>query len=101
MIVGADRVAANGDIANKIGTYIRGRAGASATASRSTWPRRLSTIDLAIADGDDIPIEERDPREVTGFGDTQIAPEGVTVAQPGLRRHPRRTDHRASSPSTA
>ena len=68
VIVGADRIAANGDTANKIGTYGARGAGRRTTASRSTSPRRSSTFDLATPSGADIPIEERDPAEVTRAG---------------------------------
>ncbi|MBP1684982.1 MAG: methylthioribose-1-phosphate isomerase [Deltaproteobacteria bacterium] len=83
VIVGADRVAANGDVANKIGTY-----GLAALAHRHRIPffvaAPTSTVDLACADGDHIPIEDRDPREVTHIGDRQIAPAGIAVANPAF-----------------
>ncbi|MFN8624849.1 MAG: S-methyl-5-thioribose-1-phosphate isomerase [Candidatus Binatia bacterium] len=83
VIVGADRVAANGDVANKIGTY-----GLAALARRHRIPFLVaaptSTIDLACADGDRIPIEDRDPREVTHIGDRRIAPSGIVVANPAF-----------------
>ncbi len=73
-IVGADRIAANGDTANKIGTYT-----AAVLAQRHGVPfyvaAPLSTVDLRTAHGDDIPIEERSPREVTELGGTRVAPE--------------------------
>ena len=66
VIVGADRIAANGDVANKIGTY-----GLAVLAKEHGIPFYVaaptSTVDLTLASGDDIVIEERDPREVTGF----------------------------------
>jgi len=82
VIVGADRRwRANGDVANKIGTY-----GLAALAHRHRIPffvaAPTSTVDLACADGDHIPIEDRDPREVTHIGDRQIAPAGIAVAIP-------------------
>ncbi len=81
VIVGADRVAANGDVANKIGTY-----GVAVLARRHGIPfyvaAPLSTIDPAAASGDDIPLEERAAAEVTGYGDTQWAPQGVAVRNP-------------------
>ena len=81
VIVGADRVAANGDVANKIGTY-----SVAVLARRHGIPfyvaAPLSTIDSAMATGDDIPIEERAASEVTGYGDTQWAPPGVAVRNP-------------------
>jgi len=83
VIVGADRIAANGDAANKIGTYTL-----AVLAARHGLPfyvaAPLSTIDLAIADGSGIPIEERDPAEVTGFRGVRWAPEGVSVANPAF-----------------
>ncbi len=78
IVVGADRIAANGDTANKIGTYTL-----AVLAERHGIPfyiaAPLSTIDIAIADGSAIPIEERDPAEVTGFRGVRWAPEGVGV----------------------
>jgi len=83
IVVGADRIAANGDTANKIGTYM-----VAVLAERHRIPfyvaAPLSTIDLAIADGGAIPIEERDPAEVTGFRGVRWAPEGVRVANPAF-----------------
>ncbi|MBW2732362.1 MAG: S-methyl-5-thioribose-1-phosphate isomerase [Deltaproteobacteria bacterium] len=77
-IVGADRIAKNGDVANKIGTYM-----VAVLAARHGIPfyvaAPLSTIDLETADGDAIPIEERSAREVTHVGKERIAPEGVAV----------------------
>ena len=83
IVVGADRIAANGDAANKIGTYTL-----AVLAERHRIPfyvaAPLSTIDIAIADGSAIPIEERDPAEVTGFRGTRWAPEGVGVFNPAF-----------------
>ena len=83
IVVGADRIATNGDTANKIGTYTL-----AVLAERHRIPfyvaAPLSTIDLDIADGSGIPIEERDPAEVTGFRGVCWAPEGVTVANPAF-----------------
>jgi methylthioribose-1-phosphate isomerase len=83
VIVGADRVAANGDVANKIGTY-----GLAVIAARHRIPFYVaapcSTIDRALADGAAIPIEERDAAEVTGFRGERWAPEGVKVANPAF-----------------
>jgi methylthioribose-1-phosphate isomerase len=83
VIVGTDRVAANGDVANKIGTYM-----VAVLARRHNIPFYvacpLSTIDLNIASGADIPIEERAPDEVTGFRDCQWAAQGVTVRNPAF-----------------
>lgn len=78
VVVGADRVAANGDAANKIGTYT-----VAVLASRHNVPfyvaAPFSTIDFNTATGADIPIEERTPREVTHIQDRQITPPGVPV----------------------
>lgn len=83
VIVGADRIAANGDVANKIGTYM-----VAVLAARHAIPfyvaAPLSTFDLAADTGDAIPIEERAPDEVTGFRDLRWAPEGVRVANPAF-----------------
>ena len=83
VVVGADRIAANGDTANKIGTYA-----VAVLAERHRIPfyiaAPLSTIDLSIADGSAIPIEERDPAEVTGFRGVRWAPEGVGVFNPAF-----------------
>ena len=82
-IVGADRIAANGDVANKIGTYQ-----VAVLADRHKVPfyvaAPLSTIDVNIKNGDDIPIEERDVEEVTHIGSTQITPDFVKVANPAF-----------------
>ena len=83
VIVGADRIAANGDVANKIGTYTF-----SVLARRHGLPfyvaAPLSTIDTSIAAGDSIPIEERGAAEVTGYAGVRWAPEGVAVANPAF-----------------
>jgi len=83
IVVGADRIAANGDTANKIGTYI-----VAVLAERHRIPfyvaAPLSTIDLGIADGSAIPIEERDAAEVTGFRGLRWAPQGVSVFNPAF-----------------
>jgi methylthioribose-1-phosphate isomerase len=83
VITGADRIAANGDTANKIGTY-----GVALLARAHDIPFYIaapaSTFDLSLADGSAIPIEQRDPREITqGLGKT-IAPEGVKVYNPAF-----------------
>ncbi|MBI2295263.1 MAG: S-methyl-5-thioribose-1-phosphate isomerase [Betaproteobacteria bacterium] len=81
VIVGADRVAANGDVANKIGTYT-----VAVLAQRHSVPFYvacpLSTIDLGVASGADIPIEERGAEEVTGYRDVRWAPAEVTARNP-------------------
>jgi methylthioribose-1-phosphate isomerase len=83
VIVGADRVAANGDVANKIGTYPL-----AVLAARHGLPfyvaAPVSTIDPGIASGEAIPIEERSASEVTGYGELRWAPEGVRVANPAF-----------------
>jgi methylthioribose-1-phosphate isomerase len=83
VLVGSDRTAANGDVANKIGTYKLGvLARENGIAFYPVVP--TSTIDLALATGDDIPIEERDAREVTHVRGQRIAPEGVQVYNPAF-----------------
>ena len=82
-VVGTDRTAANGDVANKIGTYtnavLAGRHGVPFYVAAPT-----SSIDLACASGKDIPIEERPAREVTHVLGKQIAPTGMKVANPAF-----------------
>jgi methylthioribose-1-phosphate isomerase len=89
VFVGADRIAANGDVANKIGTY-----GVALLAHAHSIPLYVvaprSTIDLSLPDGDAIPIEERAASEVTGIGGARVAPEGVTVANPAFDVTPAR-----------
>jgi methylthioribose-1-phosphate isomerase len=78
VFVGSDRTAGNGDVANKIGTYkLAVLAKENGIPFYAVVP--TSTIDLSLSSGDDIPIEERDAREVTHIGDCQIAPDGVRV----------------------
>ncbi len=83
VIVGADRIAANGDTANKIGTYM-----VAVLAKRHGLPfyvaAPLSTFDPKIPDGSAIPIEERAAQEVTGFRGVRWAPEGVAVRNPAF-----------------
>jgi methylthioribose-1-phosphate isomerase len=82
-IVGADRIAANGDVANKIGTYsIAVLAMENAVPFYVAAP--LSTVDLSLASGDEIAIEERGPEEVTHIRGVAIAPDGVGVANPAF-----------------
>jgi methylthioribose-1-phosphate isomerase len=89
VIVGADRISANGDVANKIGTYsVAVLAQAHGIPFYVAAPR--STIDLSLADGSAIPIEERDPREVTHCGNQQLAPAGVAVYNPAFDVTPAR-----------
>ena len=89
VIVGADRIASNGDVANKIGTY-----NLAVLAMENGVPFYVaaptSTIDLSLASGDDIPIEERSAGEVTHIGGVPIAPEGVNVANPAFDITPHR-----------
>ena len=79
VVVGSDRIAANGDVANKIGTYM-----VAVLAKQHGIPfyvaAPLSTVDLDCPTGDEIPIEERGSREVTHVRDIQLAPEGVEVS---------------------
>jgi methylthioribose-1-phosphate isomerase len=83
VLVGADRIAANGDVANKIGTY-----GLAVLARRHRIPfyvaAPLSTFDPAIPDGSHIPIEERPAAEVTGYRGMRWAPQGVSVRNPAF-----------------
>ena len=83
VIVGADRIAANGDVANKIGTYT-----VAVLARQHQIPfyvaAPISTFDLSIPDGSHIPIEQRTPTEVTHVGSTRIVPEGVAVFNPAF-----------------
>ncbi|MBU0703456.1 MAG: S-methyl-5-thioribose-1-phosphate isomerase, partial [Chloroflexi bacterium] len=91
VLVGADRVAANGDVANKIGTYkLAVVAKENGVPFYSCVP--TPTIDLATLTGDDIPIEERPPEEVTGisFLGRPVAPEGARVANPAFDVTPHR-----------
>ncbi|HSB29325.1 MAG TPA: S-methyl-5-thioribose-1-phosphate isomerase [Pyrinomonadaceae bacterium] len=83
VVVGADRIAANGDTANKIGTYM-----VAVLAKEHGIPfyvaAPLSTLDLTLSSGEEIPIEERDPMEVTHIKDQQMAPEGIKVHNPAF-----------------
>lgn len=89
VLVGADRVAANGDVANKIGTYsLAVLARENGIPFYSVAP--TSTVDLGVASGADIPIEERDPREVTHVQGMPIAPEGAQAAHPAFDVTPHR-----------
>jgi len=89
VIVGADRISANGDVANKIGTYT-----VAVLAREHNLPfyvaAPLSTIDLSLTDGSQIPIEERDPREITHIGDHQLAPAGIALRNPAFDITPAR-----------
>ncbi|MGH8743980.1 MAG: S-methyl-5-thioribose-1-phosphate isomerase [Burkholderiales bacterium] len=83
IIVGTDGVAANGDVANKIGTYML-----AVLANRHQIPFYvacpLSSIDLKVANGKDIPIEERSAEEVRGYGEMQWAAQGVNIRNPAF-----------------
>lgn len=83
VVVGADRIAANGDAANKIGTY-----GVAVLAAAHGIPfyvaAPLSTVDFELEDGSKIPIEERDHAEVTHVFGTRVAPEGIEVRNPAF-----------------
>jgi len=83
VIVGADRIAANGDVANKIGTYTLAVL-ARAHEIPFIVAAPLSTVDAEAADGDAIPIEERPPEEVTHLAGTRLAPEGVAAMNPAF-----------------
>ena len=83
IVVGADRIAANGDVANKIGTYT-----VAVLAKEHGIPfyvaAPFSTIDLATADGSKIPIEQRDAKEVTHIAGKQMVPDGVGIENPAF-----------------
>src|SRR3954463_2754266 len=89
VIVGADRIAANGDVANKIGTYsvaVLAKENAVPFYVAAPW----SSLDLTLASGDEIPIEERAAREVTHVQGVHFAPEGIRVANPAFDVTPNR-----------
>ena len=83
VVVGADRIAANGDTANKIGTYM-----VAVLAREHNIPfyvaAPVSTLDLSLKSGEEIPIEERDAKEVTHIKEYQMAPDGVGVQNPAF-----------------
>ena len=89
VIVGADRIAANGDVANKIGTY-----SLAVLAKENQVPfyvaAPLSTLDVSLASGDRIPIEQRSPVEVTHVHGVAVAPEGTRVENPAFDVTPNR-----------
>jgi methylthioribose-1-phosphate isomerase len=89
VIVGADRIAANGDVANKIGTY-----GVAVLAKENNVPfyvaAPISTLDLTLPDGSHIPIEERNAIEVTHLNGIRVAPEGTEVRNPAFDVTPNR-----------
>lgn len=89
VLTGADRIAANGDVANKIGTYsLAVLAHAHGIPFYVAAP--MSTFDLSLPDGQGIPIEERAAEEVTNFGGQPVAPPGVTVYNPAFDLTPAR-----------
>ena len=83
VVVGADRIAGNGDVANKIGTYM-----VAVLAKENNIPfyvaAPVSTLDLTLASGDEIPIEERSAEEVVSINNKRMAPEGIEVAHPAF-----------------
>jgi methylthioribose-1-phosphate isomerase len=87
VVVGADRIAANGDVANKIGTYM-----VAILAKNHNIPfyvaAPISTLDLSLASGEEIPIEERSADEVTTINNKRMAPEGAEVAHPAFDMTP-------------
>jgi methylthioribose-1-phosphate isomerase len=89
VVVGADRIAANGDVANKIGTY-----SVAVLAKENGIPfyvaAPISTLDFTLATGDQIPIEERPAREVTEVFGVPVAPEGIAVQNPAFDVTPNR-----------
>ena len=89
VVVGADRIAANGDVANKIGTY-----GVAVLAREHGIPfyvaAPISTVDLGTPDGSGIPIEERNDREVTHVGTSRLTPEGARIRNPAFDVTPSR-----------
>lgn len=89
VVVGADRIAANGDVANKVGTY-----GVAVLAKENNVPfyvaAPVSTLDLSLESGDQIPIEERASKEVTHVQGVAVAPEGIKVANPAFDVTPNR-----------
>ena len=89
VIVGADRIAANGDVANKIGTYTL-----AVLAKESSIPFYVaaptSSIDFSLSSGAEIPVEQRDPQEVTHILGTPLAPRGITAANPAFDITPQR-----------
>ncbi len=83
VVVGADRIAGNGDVANKIGTYM-----VAVMAQKHGIPfyvaAPISTLDLSLSSGEEIPIEQRSENEVASFNDKRITPKGASVAHPAF-----------------
>lgn len=104
VIVGADRIAANGDTANKIGTYSLALV-AKAHGIPFYVAAPLSTVDFSLTSGGQIPIEERDPAEIYQIGEVRICPEGVDFYNPAFDVTPAElitgiiTEHGAIAPS--
>jgi methylthioribose-1-phosphate isomerase len=89
VLVGADRIARNGDVANKVGTYpLALLAGESSVPFYAAAP--VETIDASLPDGASIPIEERGEEEIVAFGGRRVAPEGVKVFNPAFDVTPAR-----------
>jgi methylthioribose-1-phosphate isomerase len=89
VVVGADRIAANGDVANKIGTYsLAVLAKENGVPFYAAAP--ISTLDLSLASGDQIPIERRGSGEVTHVQGVPVAPEGTVVENPAFDVTPNR-----------
>ena len=89
VVVGADRIASNGDVANKVGTY-----SVAVLAKENGVPfyvaAPISTLDLTLASGDEIPIEQRSAKEVTEVFGVPVAPEGIAVQNPAFDVTPSR-----------
>jgi methylthioribose-1-phosphate isomerase len=83
VVVGADRIAANGDVANKIGTYT-----VAVLAKENSIPfyvaAPISTVDMACPDGNKIPIEQRNTKEVSHIAGKQMVPDGVSIENPAF-----------------
>jgi methylthioribose-1-phosphate isomerase len=106
VVVGADRIAANGDVANKVGTYGLALA-ARAAGIPFVIAGPVSSIDPALPDGDRVEIEERGADEVVAFGGTPVAPPGTAVRNPAFDVTPAAlvtalvTDRGVAAPPTA
>jgi len=89
VVVGADRIAANGDVANKVGTY-----SVAVLAKENNVPfyvaAPISTLDMTLQSGDQIPIEQRSPSEVTHVFGVEVAPPGISVENPAFDVTPNR-----------
>lgn len=87
VVVGADRIAANGDTANKVGTYSVALV-AQAHGIPFFVAAPLSTVDFSLSEGSQIPIEQRDPKEIYQIGETPICPDGVSFYNPAFDMTP-------------